>query len=94
MGEESGRRPSLEAKTADVCGLQQALVSTRFQIKEAPRAKLIEIEQELPSIIETGARDLSAASVGENRATHENPEAPTVTRKRASRARRRAPQIQ
>lgn len=26
MGEESGRRPSVEAKTADVCGLQQALV--------------------------------------------------------------------
>jgi hypothetical protein len=46
MGEESGRRPSVEAKTVDACGLQQALVSTRFQIKKAPRAKLIEIEQE------------------------------------------------
>jgi hypothetical protein len=39
MGEESGRRPSAEAKTVDVCGLQQALVRQRLLIEEARRAK-------------------------------------------------------
>jgi len=38
-GEEGGRRPSVEAKTVDVCGLQQALVRQRQLIEEAQRAK-------------------------------------------------------
>jgi hypothetical protein len=88
------RQPLSEAKAFQVAVRYNRPVSTRFQIKKAPRAKLLEIEQELSSIIETGASDLSAASVGETRATHEHPKAPAVTRKRASRARQRAPQTE
>lgn len=34
----------------DACSLQQALVSARFQIEKAPRAKLIEFEQRGSSV--------------------------------------------
>jgi hypothetical protein len=74
-GEESGRRPSVEAKTADLCGLQQALVSPRWHLKEAQRAKPAKIRARIAfQSRDQGACCRRAASVGTTRATHERPQ--------------------
>ena len=40
MGEESGRRPGVEEKTADMCGLQQALVRPASAESDRPGARV------------------------------------------------------
>ncbi len=73
MGEESGRRPSVAAKTVDVCGLQQALVSPRWHLKEAQREARRDSSENRSQILDPGARCSGGASVETTRATRKNP---------------------